>query len=524
MIKKSIWQKQLPTILGLGILMIALVIGIVVFTLGDGPGVFAPRATAQTTPKKVKITNITDTSFTISFFTDEATAGFVKYGNEAKQLKSQSSDDRDQLSGSIGNFNMHHITVRGLQPNTKYYYLIGTGSNATFDNNGSPFEITTAKRNGAPTAAKTSYGSVLNTSGGPADGAVVYLTINGVGQMSSLVKNSGSWAVPLSNARTIDGSGYANITDSDQITVQVQGTNEADTATLNTTVANSQPVTNITLATGGTIIEDDLTVSEMDNEETLAENTFDSAQTADEQSDDIFDQMDMDEETTTTDMDASDSAMMDESETASSSSLMDETADTKDASTSAIVDVDGATDQQVQTSQPKIVGKAVANVTINIEVHSDTQITQQITSSSDGSYELDLSQLEENLEPGEHTVTISYTDPDTGETVTKTQTFYVAESDSTLLAQANTEEVPYGSGNPYPIDSSASASPTPSPSPSSTATSSSRTTMPATSSSLPVSGSVGTTLALVIGGIFFCLAGLWSFWIANEYKEATIED
>ncbi|HEX9817845.1 MAG TPA: hypothetical protein VGA89_03075, partial [Patescibacteria group bacterium] len=90
-------KRQIPTLLGLGILVVSLVAGVLVF--GEGPGVFAPRATPETTPKNVRVTNLTDKSFTISFVTEEATSGFVKYGTQEGALRSQASDDRDQLSG-----------------------------------------------------------------------------------------------------------------------------------------------------------------------------------------------------------------------------------------------------------------------------------------------------------------------------------------------------------------------------------------------------------------------------------------
>ena len=200
--KKSFFQRQFPTLIGLTILVVALVGGIVV--AGNSTGIFAPRASPQTTPKKIKLTNVSDTSFTVSFLTEEATVGFIKYGTQDNQLKSQASDDRDQLSGVIGKFPSHHITVRGLKPNTKYFYLLGTGSGATFDNKGQAFVVSTAQRGGTPSAAKTAYGSVLTSAGGPAEGALVYLAVEGTGEMSSLVKSSGSWAIPLSNSPKSD--------------------------------------------------------------------------------------------------------------------------------------------------------------------------------------------------------------------------------------------------------------------------------------------------------------------------------
>jgi hypothetical protein len=157
---KSFWQKQMPTMFGLGVLVIALVAGLVMF--GTGTGVFSPRATPQTTPKQVKITNVGDKSFTVSFYTDEATTGFVKYGAKETDLKSQSSDDRDQLAGAVGEYTLHHITVKGLKPSSSYFFTLGTGSGSIFDNNGAPFNVKTVADPGTPPpAAKTVYGSVM---------------------------------------------------------------------------------------------------------------------------------------------------------------------------------------------------------------------------------------------------------------------------------------------------------------------------------------------------------------------------
>lgn len=503
---KSIWQKRLPTFIGIGILVIALMAGVYVTTIGGGPGVFAPRATAETTPEKIKVTNVTDNSFTVSFVTSGKTTGFIKYGAEEKSTKSQASDDRDQLSGSIGEFNVHHITVRGLEANTPYYYLLGTGSRNTFDNNGQAFKVTTTKRSGAPSAAKTAYGNVLSETGSPAEGSVVYITIDGVGEMSSLVKNSGSWAIPLSNARASDGSGYATITDDLTMLISVQGPAASSTSSLSTTIAQSQPVPSMTLGQNNVSIVPDESMSNdsMNLEATAVE---DPTMTASDST-----------ETTMTASESSQTTTASESSTGELTNLLSDTP--AEPTSSLIVDTDLTTEQKVATSQPTIIGKAAPNVTVSIEVHSDTTITQEITANADGEFELDISKLSQTLEPGEHTVTYTYTDPNTGKEVTKTKTFTVEDpttSSTTQLASTTSTTGPYGTGNPYPMEGTVSASP--SPTSTTSASVATRSSQPATSSSLPVSGSVSTTLVLLIGGLFFIIAGGWSFWIANELKE-----
>jgi hypothetical protein len=528
---KNLWKKQIPTIVGLSVLVIALVAG--VFLFSQGTGVFAPRATPQTTPKNIKITNVTDNSFSVSFLTDESTSGFIKYGTETKSLNSQAGDDRDQLSGSVGSFTLHHITVRGLQPETNYYFTLGTGTQAQFDNGGSPFTIKTAKRGGAPSAAKTIYGNILNPTGGPAEGSIVYVSLEGVGEMSSLVKGSGSWAVPLSNARTTDGSRYAEITDESTVSLMVQGPSVALTSQVSITVAQAQPVSAITL--GQNTIQ---TATPPDENATLAsssEEVVDAQMQGDSMMVDSSTQMMGDQQMLGPD--ASDSATTGGTDpslinpplgpSASDSAELASTPATGSATTTptdpdAIVDLKNSSHQTISSSQPTITGKVAPNVVVTIKVNSETQIEQQLTTDANGEFTLDISQLDKELEPGEHSVEYSYTDPATGQVVTKTKTFTVnAPANQLASADTSTTAVPYGSGNPYPVGGTASTSASPSPSPTATssATVSARTAQTSTSSGMPAAGSVGTTMALVIGGLFFTLTGAWSFWVSQQLKE-----
>ncbi|MEN8253275.1 MAG: fibronectin type III domain-containing protein [Patescibacteria group bacterium] len=490
---EKLLKKQFPTLLGIGILLVALVAGIILLS-GD-TSVFSPRATPQTTPKNVKISNLTDSGFTISFLTDEDTAGFVKYGTKPDDLKSQISDDRDQLSGTIGQFNTHHISLRGLQANTNYYYVLGTGSGTVFDDSGSAFSIKTLASVGSPSAAKTVYGKVL-LNGNPAIGSMVYITSSGIGELSGLVKDSASWAIPLSNARKADGS-FAQITDSTVLNITIQGDNPTLRSTASTTVKDAQPVADIALGSN------------------LASTTSIDSSTSTPTFDDLeeLEELDKIEEV--------------EQVTINPGGLANILSEDGFEETQVVVDLTASSSAEiiVDSMQPTIMGEAAPEVTISVTINSETQIEQELITDSDGNFVIDLTELEQELEPGEHTVTYCYDDPDTGEEICQTQTFTVTDT-NTLLAQANTEnnlDLPYGSGNPYSIggaSESAEASESGEASASTSISKGGKTSLPSTASGVPVSGSVETTLALVIGGIFFILAALWSYYLAVQFDES----
>lgn len=510
-------KKRIPTMVGLGILVVGLVVGVVF--LGTGPGVFAPRATPETTPSKIKLTNVTDVGFTASFYTSSATPGFIKYGTDTKSIKSQTGDDRDQLSGTVGDYKLHHVTVRGLKPGTTYYYVLGTGSKASFDNNGAPFTVKTAARGGAPSAAKTAYGNVLLKSGSPANGAIVYATLPGVGEMSSLVKSSGSWAIPLSNARKSDGSGYAVVTETDNLTLFVQGLTPSLTSNLSVVVSESQPVADITAGEDGVVTEtakaggEEVTDSTTDTG-SVEEDAFGASKetitygdgTTPNQGGSIAD---------TTGL--GDSAGGEGSGSSESAGLGDLAGEEEFIRDSTFVDFEWIGEQVITTQTPGIGGVVAPNVTVKIIVNSETQIEQELVADEDGFFSLNLFALQQNLEPGEHTATYTYTDPGTGEEVTKTVTFIVDPDEAGV---GGSEEVtPFGSGNPFSIeDASGSGDATGSAQATDSGDLATRSAIPATDSAVPVSGSVGTTMALLLGGIFFIMAGGWSYYLATQIE------
>lgn len=507
----KISQKRIPTIIGLVILVVALIAG--TLFLGEGPGVFAPRATPETTPKQVRITNVTDRSFAVSFLTDEASTGFVKYGAESKKLDSQASDNRDQVSGTVGKYKLHYVTIRGVQPSTQYYFLIGTDKN-TFDNNGAPFSITTAGRASTPPAARTISGSVLTPAGAPADGAIVYVTGSDMQEMSSLVSTSGSWAVPLSDARTSTGT-YAEIQDTDEITIYAQGESVNLFSTFTAKIADAHPFPAITLGSNDIVMPEP-------EDGPLAE---------DAELEDFADHTD--------NIDSTESANVTEAideNVVTGLGTEAEKAVEQPVEENHIVDLNLEEEQTVTTSNPIIKGRVAPSTLVKITINSENVVEADLVSDENGEFTIDLSQLEESLEPGEHTATFTYTD-ETGEEITTTRTFWVTLAGLIPTAEAQENQAgqdgPFSTNSPYPM---ATPTPTPEPTPESTpdltatesatpaatpATDSAETSKGgvATDSSLMEAGSVGTTFALIFGGLFFITSGVWSFWISNQLEK-----
>lgn len=513
--KKLANKKQIPTVLGLLILFVALISGVLLF--GQGTGVFAPRATPQTTPKNIRISNVTDKTFTISFYTDESTTAFVKYGEDLKKLDKQASDDRDQLSGVVKDYRLHHITVRSLNPGTDYYYVLGTGS-STFDNEGKPYKITTMfKQAQSPPNSQTIYGNVLNADGTPADGAIIYVYGESMGTLSNLIKSSGSWGIALNNAFSLDKSSYAALTDESPIEIKVQGIEPNLFSSIKTTINAAQPIANLIIGQNEVVdssVNLDSNSDDLNKEELLADSSAltDASSSATES--------------------ASISALNATSEGSNSGSLQNLLGSTEDISEtplepevlnlSDLEESQPASAVTITTTQPQVKATLPANTMVRVVIHSDTKIDETVQTDADGNLILDVASLGKNLEPGEHTASYTYVDPVTGKEVTKTYNFTVDQTATprqlaAVLSPSPTPSVsiPYGSGNPYVPTNTITATPTATVTP----LVSTNSTIVSTSSGQYNAGSVGTTIALLIGGIFFILAGVWSYALAHSFEQ-----
>jgi hypothetical protein len=194
-----------------------------------------PRASAENAPEQVKITNIGESSFTVSWITQSSTKGIVIFGEKAQQLNQRVLDQRENLKSVKEDFT-HYFWVQNLKPATKYYFKINS-SGKIFDNNGRPYEVTTAPKINLPLPENdTAYGIILNKEGGPAKGAIVYLSLANTTPLSSLVKEDGSWMIPLSMARSVSLNNYSAYDKEFQIEeLFVQGGNSGNSTALNIT-------------------------------------------------------------------------------------------------------------------------------------------------------------------------------------------------------------------------------------------------------------------------------------------------
>jgi len=207
-----------------------------------------------TTSGTVHITNIRDTTFTVSWITNSPSTGFVRYGTSPDNLNRIAYDVR---GGGVSD-DTHYVTISGLVPNTTYYFDVHSGS-IVDDNHGQHYRVTTGPTLDLRTSDAV-YGRVLRTDGRtPAEGTIVYVTLqdaDGSGTsgsaavLSSLVDRNGYWYVDLGNARTSDLSSYFLYSSSgDRLHLEAEGAGDG-TAALTVDTGNDSPAPDMVLRTG----------------------------------------------------------------------------------------------------------------------------------------------------------------------------------------------------------------------------------------------------------------------------------
>ncbi|TSC87556.1 MAG: Uncharacterized protein G01um10147_534 [Microgenomates group bacterium Gr01-1014_7] len=199
--KNFINKFKIPTLLGLGIIIIGIGAG-VFLTLKEQS--FISKASPDSTPQNITLSNISDDSINISWQTSAPTVSFISFG-QSNPDEQTILDERD--TGSPKPHTMHYVTIKNLLPKTTYQYKIITSKIST-----ETLKFTTAAPLFAQTGFQPIIGSVLDNNT-PVDEAIVYLSIADATTESALAKNSGNFLIPISQLRKADLSDSFPLTD-----------------------------------------------------------------------------------------------------------------------------------------------------------------------------------------------------------------------------------------------------------------------------------------------------------------------
>lgn len=154
-----------------------------------------PTLTATSVPtttnevKDVRTSNVTDVSFTISFLTSSPSLPALaiwEIGMTATQLVKDFRTDPGET---------HWYQVAGLKPATTYQYA------AYWDGRTVEEGSVQTKAKGSINTPRIAFGQITDQTGHPVDDALVYLTEDGNGLLSTVTDENGWWSTDLGSAR-----------------------------------------------------------------------------------------------------------------------------------------------------------------------------------------------------------------------------------------------------------------------------------------------------------------------------------
>lgn len=459
--QKTIFDKQLPAFSGLVVLIISLV---TIGWLSGNAILFGTKAANGNVPRDVQISNVTDSSFTVSYTTDEFAIGTIEYGTN-ENFGKVGLDDRDQQLGSPVSHRVHHITIRQLTPSTRYLFQITSGETEYKDGNKSYSIMTAPPSTEKPTNQPPAVGSVSLDDGDiPAEG-LVYVSTGDSQLLSALLKPDGGYIVPLNAVRKKDLASFLTFTP--EVIFNMSFTNGNLRSKASILASQTNPVPRVILSKDYTFTADD---AEIDAATQVPQ--------------------------------ASESASFPTPDSAAP--------DTTQVSAPEIISPKN--EEVFQDQKPAFSGKAIPNEMVAIGIVSvgaqETKTAVQADANGNWEYRPTVA-----LPPGVYTIAIASVNS-VGETVTVTNTFTINASGSQFTE-------PSISPSPSPIfditpTASPTAIPTLSPTASPTPTLASPTPTNASPSAaitqppIPQSGSeslimvvIGTGLSIIVGFLLF---------------------
>lgn len=206
--------------------------------------------TSNTGESSVQITNLTDTGFTVVWVSSKKEDGSISYGTSTENLDSEAIDERDGLTNR-STYYVHSVSVAQLQPSTKYYFTVKSGSDV-YD---TVFNTTTFATLSSPPPFQSVSGVVNNMPSTNEAVVIAYIsdedgsgTAGNGTKMSTLVDENKRWILSVVDSRNSAGIEYYEYTSGDKLNLSLLSTVDTNPKTESMSGITSR---DITITAGG---------------------------------------------------------------------------------------------------------------------------------------------------------------------------------------------------------------------------------------------------------------------------------
>lgn len=203
---------RIPTLIALGLLIIAIVLGVFLFWSYKNQ---IAQAKKPKTPFDIRVVNITDSSVTVIWQTSKPTLGAVLFGPDIFSEFIQRDDREDIDTKRL----THFVTIKNLPPDKEYFFQVKSDQ-FTFPN--SPIKFKTAKLStNNVLSTKPVWGITLDQDLQPIDEAIISLSLKGANDLATYTTDGGNYLLSLTELRDKNLSSLVDFSDSTQATLTI---------------------------------------------------------------------------------------------------------------------------------------------------------------------------------------------------------------------------------------------------------------------------------------------------------------
>lgn len=202
---------KIPTLLALPLLLIAISLAVFIYYKDQGAALVGDNTPP---PFGIEAVNITDKEAGVIWQSRNPAVGLVSYG-DSNTLGQGQNDDRDNPTPQP--HITHFVTIKGLTPDTTYYFKVRNGARFYPDN---ALTFKTGKTI-TPADNQPIFGVILNSQSSPVDEAIIKLKVDGASTLATLTTTAGNFILPLVGLRTTNLSAPFPITDKIPATLEV---------------------------------------------------------------------------------------------------------------------------------------------------------------------------------------------------------------------------------------------------------------------------------------------------------------
>lgn len=193
--KKSIFDRRIPTVFAILLLLGGLVVASVLIR----QGVFTvSQASPEDEPRNVQIVNTTDTSFTVIFTTNTPTTAAINIQNTNPPTLVY---DKRDTSGKTA-FLTHFVTVTSLKPNAVYEFSILSNGKNYLDQG----KLYATKTSSKPDSNASTYplaGSILLPDGSAGADTLITVKIPNALPIGAVTDQQGNYRISSNNIRDL---------------------------------------------------------------------------------------------------------------------------------------------------------------------------------------------------------------------------------------------------------------------------------------------------------------------------------